>query len=75
MSTSSYWASSRWAAISCTQRATVSPLRPGRVLPMMMPILVIAVPSVRGPASAGTGGVYPVGMVSNGIITGLSASR
>src|SRR5215475_11115926 len=42
MSTSSYSASLRCLATSSTQRATASPLRPGRVLPRMMPILITA---------------------------------
>src|SRR5260370_24610201 len=36
MSTSSNVASLRCAACECTHSATASPLRPGRVLPMMM---------------------------------------
>src|SRR5205809_3676968 len=41
MSTSSNSASVRFFAISWTHLATASPLRPGRVLPMMIPILSI----------------------------------
>ena len=40
-STSSNCASLRFWAISYTQRATASPLRPGRVLPMMIPSLIM----------------------------------
>src|SRR5712691_3661993 len=52
MSTSSNSASVRFCAISYTHLATASPLRPGRVLPMMMAILSInssrAVSAVNG---------------------------
>jgi hypothetical protein len=41
MSTSSYSASVRCLAMSWTQRATASPLRPGRVLPRMIAMRVM----------------------------------
>src|SRR6516162_19074 len=48
MSTSSYSASPRLLANSCTQRATGSPRRPGRVLPRMIATLVTEVLKVSG---------------------------
>jgi hypothetical protein len=52
MSPSSYCASSRWAAMPCTQRATASPLRPGRVLPRIIAILVMVFSARRAPVTA-----------------------
>src|SRR5690242_16236210 len=71
MSTISYRASFRRVAISCTHRATASALRPGRVLPTIIPIFSMTTlhhdrsaptperaPAYRAPRRPGTARVH-----------------